>query len=282
MSDHTVYEATVRQVARLQDEHARISHGLRELKAEAASQSLRETNGDAARSAFARFEGHIEQLLAILGLALVLVLGVGGAAQAAPNAVALAQGGHGAQANAPAGSSLLAAPDVVYPFGISKLSGPLLFVENGAEMINYHYVANTPNTLSDGVDYHAAVTVRICTGRFIRVSGWDRWRKTADGYVVLDGLPIGMQEFSIVSRNGGPVAGQTDWTVDVDTTGLELSGSVAGIACGMPWRWRASGWPVVLAGAISGASSIGIIAPLLHYKDDHDAFLRILDHEDEK
>lgn len=42
------------------------------------------------------------------------------------------------------------------------------------------------------------------------------------------------------------------------------------------------GWPVVLAvGAIIGASSIGIIArSLIHYRDDHDAFLRILDHED--
>jgi hypothetical protein len=42
------------------------------------------------------------------------------------------------------------------------------------------------------------------------------------------------------------------------------------------------GWPVVLAlGAIIGASSIGIIArSLIHYQKNHDAFLRILDHED--
>jgi hypothetical protein len=42
------------------------------------------------------------------------------------------------------------------------------------------------------------------------------------------------------------------------------------------------GWPVTLAlGAIIGASSIGIIArSLIHYQKDHDAFLRILDHED--
>ena len=44
------------------------------------------------------------------------------------------------------------------------------------------------------------------------------------------------------------------------------------------------GWPIVLAvGAIIGASSIGIIArSLIHYQKDHDAFLRILDREDDE
>ena len=90
MSDHDVYAATVKQVTRLQDEQSRIRHGLRELKIEAAAQSLHEANGNAARAAFARFEGHIEQLLAGLGLALLFVIGLGATAQAAPDPAAAA------------------------------------------------------------------------------------------------------------------------------------------------------------------------------------------------
>jgi hypothetical protein len=75
MSDHDVAAKCANQVARLQDEASRIRSGLRELKVEAASQSLHEGNGNAARAAFARFEGHIEQLLAIgAGVLLVLLL----------------------------------------------------------------------------------------------------------------------------------------------------------------------------------------------------------------
>lgn len=135
------------------------------------------------------------------------------------------------EANASDAQTMLA-PDPAYPFGISKISGPTLFVENGVELIAYHYVANTPTTMTTmGGDCHAAVTVRICADRLVRVSGWDAWQKTPDGYIILDGLPAGLQEFAIVSRNGGTLAGETAWTMNVDT-GRTLSGVVAGIACG--------------------------------------------------
>jgi hypothetical protein len=58
------YGALADVVADLQAKDERLLTGLRELKAEAASQSLHGENGNAARAAFARFEWRIEQLLA--------------------------------------------------------------------------------------------------------------------------------------------------------------------------------------------------------------------------
>jgi hypothetical protein len=206
MSEYTIYESAVKQCNSPQDQLAKARAGLRELKIEATAQSLHEENGNAARAAFARFEGRIEQLLAILGLALVLVIGISGGAA-------------------------YAAPDPVTPPGVSKISGPNLFRENGADLLAYLYAANTPATVSSA-DCHAAITVRICPAQFVRVSGWDNWRKSADGgSVILDGLPAGIQEFAVVSRNGSQIGGQAPWTMDVDT-GRSLSGSVEGIACG--------------------------------------------------
>ena len=65
MSEYEVYAAAVKQVSGLQDKLARARGGLRELKIDAAAQSLHDENGNAARAAFARFEGAIEALLEI-------------------------------------------------------------------------------------------------------------------------------------------------------------------------------------------------------------------------
>lgn len=69
-----VYESAVRQLSHHEDRLAKIRHGLRELKADAAAQSLHDGNGNTARAAFARFEGLIEQLLTIAGVLLLVCL----------------------------------------------------------------------------------------------------------------------------------------------------------------------------------------------------------------
>lgn len=144
MSDHTIYAATVKQVANLQAENARLKQwldgrdaeidalqdqiiaadsaynadghtsfmaettglvrmchegavalaknarlrtGLLAWKIDAAAESLHTGHDNAARASAARIEGRIAQLLAGVGLALLLVLGYGGAAHATPDPV---------------------------------------------------------------------------------------------------------------------------------------------------------------------------------------------------
>jgi hypothetical protein len=71
MTEHVVYESAVKQMAHNEDKLAKLRHGLRELKIEAAGLSLAETD---IRAKLANFEGAIEQLLTIAGAVLLICL----------------------------------------------------------------------------------------------------------------------------------------------------------------------------------------------------------------
>jgi hypothetical protein len=182
MSEHTVYESAVKQMAHNEDRLAKLRHGLRELKIEAASQSLHDGNGNTARAAFARLEGAIEQLLTIAGVILLICL------LAVSPAYAYA-----------------AAPDpTTGPNTVTRISGPNTFQDaNGQWFTAFMYVLE-----AGGPPAPSHLSLGLCTRNIVDVVGWPIWSvgpdpTTGAANLKLDDLTLQPGEtltFSVILR----------------------------------------------------------------------------------
>lgn len=195
MPDTTnVYASAVKQLAHHEDRLAKLRHGLRELKIEAAAQSLAADNGNSARAAFARFEGLLDQLLTIAGVLLLICL---------------------------AATPAAAAPAPVPTNGVQIV---------GFDGLTFRYAITLASTsaVAAAPDCHGTAIIALCGAHVTSVTGLPAtWDVNA---VTITGAPVGTSYVTITTdqpMNAMPVA----WTLRTDD-GRSYSGATSGPTCG--------------------------------------------------